>query len=332
MTTSRILSPGFAPGLVWEPIALSPETIDNTPTQQRTLACLNGEGVLVNTTALQMALQQMSTSDRAMWPRALSRQLTQTGKILVWKPEAVCGVKSNRTGKDAHARQFLTQNLSWLAGNGLYNPRLSLRKPALVDAQRSTPWIDLASDEIRCLMLQEEGILFPQDHLSNLARIGEATDASMALWTISPSDSADVLLLEIVRSGPQAVYFGPHQHNGVLACVLKLLTDHCPAIRRILCIASLPTDLEQSDVWGLFDWLTHHQRAMRLAHRALATAPSLVEALAPHHPDVRSVAAAPHTHSVENGGLAEPLPWYIEDVAGTNYSPLGNLKGNAPNC
>lgn len=287
MRSNRMLSPGFAPGLVWEPLHLQPETIDNTPTQQRQLASLNGDAVLVQTAALRQAMQSMSTGDKSVWALALSHQLSHAGLQMVWKPEVVCGLQAvSSSSKNELSRRFLAQNLTWLTGNGPYNPRLSLRKPALVDAQRSTPWLGLNSEAPRYLLLQENP-LFPKDHLTQIAQAGEATGATVTLWTVSPTDSVDVLLLEIVRAAPSVVYFSHHPAQGVLANTLALLVEHCPNIKRVCCVASLSADATPVDNWVLLDWLTLAQRALSKAHRVLVTDPAQAEALKPYHPNVQ---------------------------------------------
>lgn len=295
-SVGRMVCPGFTPSLLWEPLHLSPDTIDTPPTQQRSMACLNGEGMLLKTPALQNAMQQMSRVDKALWSLALSRQLTQSDHKIIWKPEIMCEIRYlNRTEAAVFRHPFLTQNLPWLVKSGGYNERLSLRKPGQVDAQRSNPWLGAHTLKHRLLLLQEEGRLFPNEHLPCLAQMSNHTGASLTLWTVSPEDSADVLLLEIVRAGPTAVYFGPHAASGPLARALKGLTEHCTSIKRICCIAPLPVAETQSDTWNLFDWLTHHQRALRLAHCALATEQVQVDALRPYHPDVKLHCLVPHT-------------------------------------
>lgn len=304
MASQQVLSPGFAPGLAWERLALPPETTDNAPTQQRTLACLNGEGVLIQTTELQRSLQQMTAFDLAFWPQALSRQLTLLGKTMVWKPEVVCGTHAPPPVRKATATQmFMSQNLSWLTSNGAYNPRLSLKKPALVDAQRTTPWLDLATDIKRLLLLQEAHTQFPAVHLPALAQLGKSGEASTTLWTVTPSDSVEILVLEIARAGPDVVYFGPHTADGVLAKALALLAQLCPTMRRVCCVAPATSRPAEGEFWQLIDWLHHHLRALRVAHWALVTDEAQAEALRAHHPDVRLVepvasGQAPHGHYV----------------------------------
>lgn len=305
MTTKHMLSPGFAPGLTWERMVLSPDTIDNTPTQQRSLASLNGEGVLIQTLALQQALHEMSGGDLAFWPMALSRELARSGKTMVWKPEVVCGTRAKPVQTDAIAAQmFMAQNLSWLASNGSYNPRLSLKKPALVDAQRTTPWLDLAPDIKRLMLLQEESAQFPAVHLPALAQLGETGKASTTLWTVSSVDSADVLVLEIVRAGPHAVYFGAHATNGILAKALALLARLCPSVRRICCVGPATKTTTEGEFWELLDWLHRHLHALRLAHKGLVGDETQAETLRPHHPDLRLVdSTASSCSQVSGSGL-----------------------------
>lgn len=290
LTAGQMLSPGFSPGLAWEPLALSPETHDNAATQQRTLACLNGEGVLIRTPALQQALQRMSDADRAVWPLALSRELAQLGHTMVWQPEVMMGVSfGGHTPSRSSKHLFMAQNLPWLASHGPYNPRLSLRKPALVDATRSTPWTGVGTDIRRGLLLQDEAVLFPQEHLAHLAQLGETTNLSLALWSVSTADSADILFLEIVRSAPHAVYFGKHTSHGALAGALALMAEHCPEIPRLCCIGPVATSGGQVDGWTLVEWLHQHQQALHSAHRALTCETELADALHPYHPDIRCV-------------------------------------------
>jgi len=308
MATKQMLSPGFAPGLTWERLALSPETVDNTPTQQRTLASLNGDGVLIQTSTLQQALQQISGSALDFWPLALSRQLTMSGQTMVWKPEVVCGIHAAPLPRDATAAQmFMAQNLSWLSSNGFYNPRLSLKKPTLVDAQRTTPWLDLAPNTKRFLLLQEEHARFPAAHLPALAQMAESGEASTTLWTVSPSDSAEVLVLEIVRAGPDAVYFGQHNPDGVLAIALQLLTRLCPTIGRICCVGPVTENAADGEFWRLFNWLHHHLRALRMAHRALVIDETQAEALRAHHPDVRLIGPTAATSSPRSDSRTQSL-------------------------
>jgi hypothetical protein len=289
LAEGQMLSPGFSPGLAWEPLALSPETNDNAATQQRALACLNGEGILIRTPILQRTLQLMSGSDRAVWPLALSRELAQMGHTMVWKPEVVMSVSVKATPSRQSKHLFMTQNLPWLTSNGPYNPRLSLRKPALVDATRSVPWAGTGTNVRRGLLLQDEEILFPQAHLTHLARVGEATELSMTLWSVSAADSADILFFEIVRAAPHAVYFGKHTPHGPLAGALALMAEHCPKILRLCCIGPVATSGSEIDNWTLVEWLHQHQHALRSAHRALACETALADVLRPYHPDIQCI-------------------------------------------
>jgi hypothetical protein len=198
---------------------------------------------------------------------------------------------------------FMSQNLSWLTSNGAYNPRLSLKKPALVDAQRTTPWLDLAPNIKRLLLLQEAQAQFPAVHLPALAQLGKSGEASTTLWTVTPSDSVEILALEIARAGPDVVYFGPHTADGVLAKALALLAQLCPTMRRVCCVAPATSRPAEEEFWQLIDWLHHHLRALRVAHWALVTDEAQAEALRAHHPDVRLVepvasGQAPHGHYV----------------------------------
>lgn len=300
LTAGQMLSPGFSPGLAWEPLELSPETHDNAATQQRALACLNGEGILVRTPMLQRALLLMPGSDRAAWPLALSRELTQMGHTMVWKPEVVMGVSVKANPGGHLKRLFMAQNLPWLTSNGPYNPRLSLRKPAQVDATRSVPWTVTGANVRRGLLLQDEGILFPQAHLTHLAQVSKATGLSMALWSVSATDSADILFFEILRAAPHAVYFGKHTPHGPLAGALALIAEHCPKILRLCCIGPVATNGSEVDNWALVKWLHQHKQALHLAQRALACEPALADALGPYHPDIQCIehgsAEAPTGH------------------------------------
>lgn len=279
--SKSLVCPGFNAALAWLELPLPADTTGNIPTQQRLLSGLQADGALVNTWNLRQALETMTSIERTHWPLSFSRQLAARGLQIVWKPEAVCLLnqeKSNALVSQMSTR-FLSRHLSWLTSDGAYNPRLSLRRPASVDPQRSVPWIDLPDSARRCLLIQEEGSLFPNDHLTHLGRLVELTDSSSALWTVLADDSWQTLFLEIVRAYPSYVYFSHLTHGGTLSEALCLLKEHAPEIGLICCTPS-PTDSSTAPLGSrLVDWMIRQKRAAVYATQTVTTQGFVAEAL-----------------------------------------------------
>lgn len=288
--TNRMICPGLAPALGLLGMPLAPETIGNSPTQQRILSALNESGALMRTCQLRHLLQMMTPNDRTAWQLVLSKMLTNDGYQMVWRPEAICvATPARQQHLDNLDTLFVERNLLWLTSDGAYNPQLSLRRPALVDPQRCVPWVDLPSTVRRCLLLQEDGLLFPQEHLKNLGTVGEYTDTSMSLWTVSESDSDSVLFLEIVRARPDAVFFAQYSANGKLTRALSLLEKYAPSMQRVCCVTAPTIDPNRQESWTLIDWLVCQQQALRNATKVLTTQSSLAETLHPYHSNIHVI-------------------------------------------
>ena len=285
-----IVCPGFSPALAYLSLPLKSETIGNAPTQQRCLSGLNRGGFLMKTPHLRDALQYMSPVNRSAWWLALSAHLTRRGQLIVWKPEAIC-----LTGTDENSHPpilddlFVERNLKWLTSDVRYNPHLSLRQPTLVDPQRSVPWVGFPNSVKRFLMIQEEMSLFPQENLKHFGCIGEYLDASVSLWTVCASDSDWTLMIEIVRSKPDAIYFSELSLDGTLSRALNLLEKHAPTIQRVCCVQPPSSSSTELGDQQLLDWLIIQRRGLRHANKVLTTLDYVAEALSEYHNNVQTV-------------------------------------------
>lgn len=289
--TQSMKCPGFSPALALLNLPLMPEATGNSPTQQRTLASLSQGGMLLKTSHLREALQALTSVDRDAWWMALSKYLTQVVGQLIWKPEAIClECTPPQSANPQVGDVFIERHLPWLIEDGDYNPRLSLRRPALADPMRSVPWIDLPSSTPRWLLIQEEGHPFPQDYLAYLCATSQKTTASISLWTISASDAEWILFLEITRAKPDAIFFSQVSKNETLKRTLALMERYAPTISRTYCVMPPHSFSESSKMdWTLVQWLANQKNNLPYADKLLTNEVNVAKALSRYHNDIQIV-------------------------------------------
>jgi GT2 family glycosyltransferase len=286
---------GLADG-AWHNLPLTESALQDRALTCQTTQAIAPSAALVRRSALKQGplLTPGLNLDHAWLDLAL--RLRQEDHSIVWTPHAMIvqhdlPPSAGDSAQDSMAK-LLDRWLPTLAADPYYNCNLSLHKAYTPDTNHTVSWDFRNTPLNRWLVVKSKGALTPElDTL--IAAVQTSTKAVLTEFEVDVDSSALTLLMEIARSGPDAILLS-HSPNPVQPALLQLLGRHLPSVRRVVVLENVDKIRIENSLCPVTPGLirSHLRPQLKESHTVVVPLSQWTHPLQSVHPDVRATPAS----------------------------------------